>query len=311
MNDLLFFNEAVSMLGISNYSLYRIIQILDIPLIHDEHGFECIRTDALKVIVNSEHYKEFQLIDIRDDLKRRIKEDNEEQSKSYKEKRLILLDEYRKYIKDLEIIHSKYKNKINYIENENALNASFILFSKVISLLYMTCDCLQIGHWYSGLIIIDIDETIDVAQYFLITENTEKGKKQLSDWYCLNKSPQHVECRKAIAEWEASINTNITKEHNEFLSTFIYRMKSKFVHPTFRTISEVFKYTNPDNLNEIDFDYATCTYERKLFELTDFFKSSIWTAFQGFSICFSINLSLDREDVKKLIYYDDFFNQCD
>ena len=64
----------------------------------------------------------------------------------------------------------------------------------------------------------------------------------------------------------------------------LYQKKSKFTYRTYHVIREITKYKPMagEILHIDEIEYGTYSYERKLFELTDFFKSSIWTSFQYF-----------------------------
>src|SRR5208337_2102216 len=157
-------------------------------------------------------------------------------------------------------------------------------------------------------IIREIDEAVDVALYFIIEEKTDTGIKSLKKWFRLNEAPSHSKCREAIAQWENMINPLYSKESNLLLMKSIYGMKSKWTHPTYNVINEIMIFDFNNNGCTVNFEYKECTYQRKLYELTDFFKSSIWTAFQVFSLCFSNNLPLEKDDVELLDKYNIVFS---
>ena len=106
----------------------------------------------------------------------------------------------------------------------------------------------------------------------------------------------------------SSIVPNIERENHKLLVNEVYQKKSKWVHPTLCPIRETAEF-NPTNLLEIiDLNYRFTDFEVKLHELTDFFRSSIWTVFGTFTICFIDDLPLPQGDLNKLMHYDNVFN---
>jgi len=190
--------------------------------------------------------------------------------------------------------------------------AAYLLFSRVISTLKMGCLCLRNGYWNSGSLLREIDECLDVAKFFVITKGTSKGEKTLRQWFRQNRAPKHEDCRKEIATRRASIIKKIDAEKHRELLNELYQKKSKFTHPTYATIREVAKYkTNQGIVSVEEIDYGPCSYERKLHELTHFFRSSIWSSFQTFIECFAQELPLLEEDIKYLLNYDKKFQKWD
>jgi len=108
----------------------------------------------------------------------------------------------------------KYIKKIDILNNENGLVAAYILFFKAISLLWTASDCIKAGQWFSGSFLREIDETLDLAHYFIIAENTTAGKKHLRNWFRLNKAPKNKTCREVISKWEYSINSQHSEADN-------------------------------------------------------------------------------------------------
>jgi len=59
-----------------------------------------------------------------------------------------------------------------------------------------------------------------------------------------------------------------------------------------------------------DFNYRTWGYERKLFEYTKkLLKSSIWSAYQDFMLCFRDKMPLEKADIEFILGYDKLFNE--
>ena len=228
-----------------------------------------------------------------------------------KKERTELLDIYDVYIGDLENIHRKYLDSANKAGNESSVMAAYLLFSRVISTLKMGCLCLRNGYWNSGSLLREIDECLDVAKFFVITKDTSRGGDALRRWFRQNLAPSHGDCRKEIASWVADIDKEADEEQHHELLKELYNKKSKFTHPTYATIREVAKYNTDGTVSVEEVDYGPCSYERKLHELTHFFRSSIWSSFQTFSTCFIQELPLLEEDIKYLLNYDKKFQEWD
>lgn len=224
--------------------------------------------------------------------------------------RINLLDSYDACIHDLETIHRKYLDSANRAGYESSVMAAYLLFSRVISTLKMACLCLRNGYWNSGSLLREIDECLDVAQFFVITKGTQRGEKALHQWFRQNRAPKHEDCRKEIALRMASLLEDEEARHRELLNE-LYQKKSKFTHPTYATVREVTKYNVESVITVEEIDYGPCTYERKLHELAHFFRSSIWSTFQTFLLCFIHEFPLLKEDIEYLQIYDKKFQEWD
>jgi hypothetical protein len=219
----------------------------------------------------------------------------------HSQRRKKTIERYKNLIKELSRLHNKYLPALNNHDFESGVVAAYLLFGRAINLLNIGCLCLDKGFWYSGLILRDVDETLDVAQYFIITAGTEEGEKARHRWFRQNIAPKHAECRSKIAKWHASIDPDVEEENFRRLMNELYQKKSRWIHPIFSVIREVtgFKVNKEIHINRID--YGSSNFEHKLNELTHFFRSSIWTTFQSFMLCFKEAMPLNEGDVKYLV----------
>ena len=281
-------------------------------LVKDSIGRLCVPEDFVNKCASNPGYKEAVRKAIYSEIRLRINDETSNQNENFREQRLSLLNEYNKYIKDLQELHLKYIEKIDILNNENGLVAAYILFFKAISLLWTASDCIKVGQWFSGSFLREIDETLDLAHYFIIAENATAGKKHLRNWFRLNKAPKNKTCREAISKWEYSINPQHSEADYKILHNELYYKKSKWIHPTLNLIREgiIFEESNGEVIAK-GFDYRTCGYERKLFEYTQFLKSSIWSAYQDFMICFRDKMPLEKADIEFILDYDKLFNNLD
>lgn len=228
-----------------------------------------------------------------------------------KRERSKLLDTYDLCIGDLEALHRKYLDSANRAGCESSTMAAYLLFSREISTLKMVCLCLRNDYWTSGSLLREIDECLGVAEFFVLTKGASKGEKALRQWFRENRVPKHEDCRKEIAIRMALLDKETAEEQHRELLNELYQKKSKFTHPTYATIREVTKY-NVEGIPSVEeIDYGPCSYERKLHELTHFFRSSIWSSFQTFFICFVREFPLLEEDIEYLRNYDKKFQEWD
>jgi len=224
------------------------------------------------------------------------------------------VSKYKSYIKTLEQIHSNYHDRVDLIDAESALLAAYILHARIIHLLNMACLSLENHYWYTSLLLRPIDETIDLAVYFIVTENTDIGKKHLTAWFKENKSPSHFICRKAISKYISTFLGDDANEIHEETMTDLYNVKSKPVHPTYNEILLVLFKPEIRNreIISLGFDYDRCSNLRELYSFSTFFQSSIWTTVQGFLICFQETLPLIDSDREELLSLNEKFeNECD
>jgi hypothetical protein len=280
-----------------------------VPLMNDHRGRPSVPADMIEKLSTHHQYE----AELRKALSQQTREAEFRSSTTevitIKKQRTETVEIYEKYIKDLAEIHRKYINEINSHPFESAPVAAYLLFSRAISLLEQGCFCIKSGYWYTGTILREIDEVVDLAHYFIATEGTEEGKRPLHTWFRQNMAPKHSTCRKALAKWNARLNPEIAEEEHEALLNELYQKKSKWVHPTFLAIREVTGFRVNERVFIDSIDYGVCSREYKLLELVDLFRSSIWTCFQTFSLCFKQRMPLTTEDANLLLAYDKIFLQ--
>lgn len=118
----------------------------------------------------------------------------------YKKERLSLVDLYTVFIGELINLHKKYAKRAACHGLESPVFAAYLLFSKAISVLSCLCENLKQGYWYVGSMLREIDETLDLALYFILSKDNDSGKLDLKKWYRLGSSPRHLDyCRMAFA----------------------------------------------------------------------------------------------------------------
>lgn len=221
-----------------------------------------------------------------------------------------LIEQYREYIGTLEEIHKTYHDQLDPLHDESALRAAYILYAKVIRLLRMACLCLQHHFWDALILFRPIDEAVELAQYFILSESTPRGSEHLRRWFRENYSPKNEECRKVIGEYMDSVVPPQPGQRpfREVMAELHYK-KSKAIHHTHHDIMETYRAKIADGkLTGLGFDYGPCSYPRKMLEVTELFQACIWTAVQGFLVCFKDRLPLSQEHVERLMALHQLFS---
>jgi hypothetical protein len=303
------FSIATQTLMLGQNSFYGLIKNKKIKIYKNTNLDNCISGSDLKILCYNEEVRNISktyllnsLLSLESD---KINKKDEILTQKIKE----LLEQYRKDIKVLEKIHNKYKNKVNILNDETALAAAYILFAKVINLLNMVCLCLENFYLNAGSLLRIIDETIDVAKYFIISEDTEKGDLDLKKWFREDVSPMHSICREELSKDMSSIIQNKPKANKDIIDT-LYHLKSKMIHPTRSVILESLIYSEKEGISlPNSFEYKRCSYARRLYKLVEFFKSSIWTAFQEFFFCFHEKMPLEDSDKDVLMSFNDKYEK--
>jgi hypothetical protein len=158
--------------------------------------------------------------------------------------------------------------------------------------------CLENHYFYADLLLRPIDETIDLAEYFIVAEKEESGRKDLSVWFRENTAPKHAICRKVNSKFLGSLLGNEEADAHKENMNELYQIHSKDIHPTYNGI--LFTIFNPHIKNrEVEcmaFDYERCSNLREVLELSKLFKSKIWSAVLSFHSCFQKNMPLSEED---------------
>ena len=308
-NKLIRIDNAISILRVSPQQFQSWHKEGRFKILLNKNGKHCISENDLKSIAYSDEKLKASYEALLNYLERRVDNDITNQNSIFEAGIKNNVKKYRNYIKVIETIHANYSNRIDLARDESALAAAYALHAKVLNLLNMACFNIENHFWYSSLLLRPIDEAIDLAEYFIIKDHTEIGKKHLKVWFRENKSPSHSTCRKTISEFMGSFfSSGVTEIHKETLSD-LYGLKSKPVHPTFNEIMMVL--FNPKIKNRkilsTSFDYGPCTNMRELFELSNFFQSSIWSTVQGFFFCFQDKMPLSEPDKATLISYNKQF----
>jgi len=303
------FSIVAQKIMISQNTLYELIKDKKIKIHKNTNLNNCISEQDMKILCYDEEVRNISKANVLNSLLSLESDKINKKDEILVLKIKELLEQYRNDIEVLEKLHSKYKNTINIFNDETALSAAYILFAKVISLLNMVCLCLENFYLNAGALLRIIDETIDVAEYFIISEDTNKDNLDLKKWFREDVSPMNSICREELAKYRSSIIQNKPKANKDTMD-ILYHLKSKMIHPARNVILESLIYSGKKGISlPNSFDYKRSSYTRRIYELVLFFESSIWTAFQGFYFCFHKKMPLQKEDKDILMSFDSKHNK--
>jgi hypothetical protein len=294
-------------LGIIEWDLKQMIAHLSPPIRLDHRGREAVPITCISDLTNSDEYPHALRRAVLAEQQTRS-EDAGQKAEALRKRRAELLNTYEPLISEVERLHLKYLSVANQAGPESSGMAVYLLLSRAISTLRMIRDCLALGHWYSGSLLRDVDECLDLAHYFSISKGTAAGEAARLRWFRQNVAPSHSTCRDAISRWQASLFGTEADNHRELMKE-VYRKKSRWTHPTYLVIREVASFDVAEMPVLTSVDYGPCAYERKLLELAEFFRSTIWNTFQCLFICFHADLALTDEDILLLREYDRKFER--
>jgi hypothetical protein len=303
------FSIAAQTLMFNQNTFYSLIKDKKIKIYKNANSDNCISEPDMKILCCNEEVRNISKAYLLNSLLSLESDKISKKDEKFIHKTKELSEQYRKDIEVLEKIHNKYKNNVNILNDETALVAAYILFAKVINLLNMVCLCLENFYLNAGSLLRIIDETIDVAEYFIVSENTEKGNLALKKWFKEDVAPGDFVCREELSKHMSSIIRNKPKANEELMRT-LYYIKSKMIHPTRNVILESLIYSKKERISSPNsFEYKGCSYPRRLYKYVEYFKTSIQTAFQGFFMCFHEKMPLEKDDKDILIFFNDKYEK--
>lgn len=247
-------DHAALTLGILEKDLYRIIKNNKIQVVRDYSGKPAITKNDIKVLSR---------VDIIAKLRaKRFQESNKHFNSIERPGAFIELEEryseiiifLETKIGRLEEIFNTLYLKINRSEEESALLAAMMLYSKCIALSKAVITLLKSKHWHIGSIIREIMECHSLALYFYQNKDDKEIQEEIIDWFRIEKSPKMIKVRHKSAEYRSKMFKDTSVQYHFDFETDLYNRKSKLVHSTFLAIAETAEFnglagTMPTKLN--------------------------------------------------------------
>lgn len=220
----------------------------------------------------------------------------------------FFLDRAEHAVRLLENLHRKYEPKVDIFDDKRGAVASFIVYARVISLLYSIIRLLRSGIPSESFILFrPLWEAILLAEYFMFSDANNEKQKVIKIWFEKDESPSAKEVRDYLSE---RLNRPIK------LMRKLHRGYSKPVHHTYRAIMESYREISMSGFlgtrtKRLGFDYHQSSIMRDIVGLITNFEALLLAALKGFYICFSTKITkipLTEEESQSIKAEIEFYN---
>ncbi|HEY5125407.1 MAG TPA: hypothetical protein VIK14_16875 [Ignavibacteria bacterium] len=191
-------------------------------------------------------------------------------------------------VKKFETVHNNYRANFNILNDETPELAAYLMFAKIINLQYLIINSLQDKFLNSFILFRPLNEAIQLAEYFLITKNTEKGQNDLRKWFRKNESPRPESIRRANDKYSKNYLPSIISEFYNINKRILHYNQSKSIHNSINDINKLFIFDIENEELKVVFEYEKSTNYNELYEHVVYLIYNIPTAILGFIHCFNI-----------------------
>lgn len=225
----------------------------------------------------------------------------EKQKNFLKKKCRYELDSCNEFINKLKKIHLKYIKNFDVIRDETPECLAYLIFAKVINILILISNLMKNGSTGCMILYRPLNESLMLAQYFLIMKNEPKGKKQLKEWFRKDKFPSPKDLKTECEKYQLELNKDIDKNVFEGKLRELYKEGSKSVHTFFKDLIKLLVLRNEgENVKCTEFQYSSSTNFREVYLNILYLKSMLLTVYTTFLICF--------HKISKILYEDDLIS---
>lgn len=210
---------------------------------------------------------------------------------SFSKNSQYVLDRDATTVNILEGIHKKYDLSFDIFEDKRGSVAAYIIYARVISLLYSIIGLLRGGIPAESFILFrPLWEAIMLSEYFYLSEINNQNKSNIRRWFEKDITPSAGDIRYYISE-KLDLPIETLKELNHSYS--------KPIHHTYNTIMESYRGVSMtgflgEHKQRLGFDYHQSTIMRDIITLITAFENLLLSALHGFIICFS-NICTEEE----------------
>ncbi len=103
-----------------------------------------------------------------------------------------VLERAERAVKLLETIHAAHEPQVDVIKGRDGLVAGFILYARVISLLYGILRLLRASvPAEAGILFRPLSEAMLLADYFVMSETSKENGETISRWFAGQSPPKH------------------------------------------------------------------------------------------------------------------------
>lgn len=217
----------------------------------------------------------------------------------------LVLDRAEKTVKILEEFHKKYEHGID-LNDKRGIIASFIIYARIISLLYSIMKLLRSAIPSESFILLrPLWEAILLAEYFYISEIRTENEREIRRWFNIEESPAPKDVRRYISRTMNLPIETLNKLYNGY---------SKPVHHTYNSIMESYREINMSGIlgehkKSFGFDYNQSTMMRDIITLIEAFENLLLPAVQGFYFCFATSTPFEQEEIITLSSEMEFYSK--
>ena len=221
------------------------------------------------------------------------------------------IEKAKEVIECLEQIHSHYDSKLDVLNEKSTLTAAYIITAKVISILYSSLNMIEKGELIGAAALFrTIYEGVDLALYFTLSENTEKGKKDVSKWFN-GKGIKNDTCRSFIAKFYQEYGFDKDGKMKRLKST-LYDGYCKLVHLNYHVIKESYNTmalsgSGPKKVYRMGFDYKNTKLMRKSVSFLSAFEGLLNSVLAMFLLCFQAKMPLEEAHILQLKKYHAYY----
>lgn len=216
-----------------------------------------------------------------------------------------VLERAERAVNFVEELHRKYEPGFDVINDKRGCTACFIIFTRIISMLYSIIALLRSGIPAESFILFrPLHEAVLLAEYFMVSEVEKENQNEIKEWFENEKSPAARKVREYLSK-KFGISIDILRKlHDGY---------SKPIHHTYKAIMESYRgYSMTGFLGNYEkrlgFDYHQSSIMRDIVDLLRLFEALLFEALLGFYRCFSSVIPLSDEELKKLEDEIDFYS---
>lgn len=293
--------EFLTSTKISELNLDKMLKELKIIIFSTERG-ETIKKEDYDNLIKSDNFKKYHKETSKYEIARYYN-DQSEKIKEYFEKNINSeLEIIKKYLGDLENNHNKIIEKFDLVNDETAESAAYLLFVKTFCMFRTIIVCLENKLLCANVYFRPLNEAINLANFFLLTKDTEKGNKILFEWFRDNKTPYTKTIVSTLKEFtEKHTDENIAS----FYSSMLFQLSqatSTIIHNSYNDTKKHFIFkSDQDNISIKSIEYERSSNLREILTYAYYLDSLLLSIYLSYITCYGLLISdVDKEVLKDI-----------
>jgi hypothetical protein len=210
----------------------------------------------------------------------------------------VVLERAGSAVKLLETIHAAHEPQIDVIKGRSGSVAGFILYARIISLLYGILRLLRASvPAEAGILFRPLWEAILLADYFVMSEASKENGEMIKQWFAGQAPPKHS---KVIRYVHRKMNTPTGTAEK------LHGLYSEPIHHTYQTVMGSYRGYgmtgfDGEHTERLGFDYHTSSIMTDLIPIVSTFEQLLWAALLHFDICFDTTWSILSEGERQAL----------